>query len=725
MAKKRGITNLVKEFPSLAAEWDYEKNGDLDPTHITNTYGPKVHWKCPQGPDHEWQRIIGERIKSGQGCPFCSNKKVSVTNCLAVLRPDLAKEWHESKNEKTPSDYVIGSGARIWWRCSKVPTHNWQIRICDRTDGSNGSKCPYCRKIIATPDYNLVTEFPEIAAQWHPTKNDKSLPEEYFPSTLKKVWWKCSKGPDHEWRSSISTRTGKRKAGCPYCANKKLSITNSLAAVSSDICIFWDTTKNKKLPSQIIYGSRSPKYYFKCPVATDHKWTDSPKDASERGGCPFCNKTRVSSTYNLSVVFPRVAALWDYKRNYPKRPEDFVPNSHERVYWQCKRFSSHTWRSTINARAQRDGHCPKCTRATSAPELRILAELSSLKVQVKQRHRINKIEIDLYFPRLKLGIEYDGVFYHKDKHDKDTRKNRDLARYGINIIRVREKPLEKISDWDIQIKAAGINKRDLGQLVMTIQQLSDRPIQGVKKYLQATQFINDHIYREYLQAYPDPIAGQSFADLYPEVAKEWDYKKNYPLTPNNFLPSSSSMKFWWVCDKCGGSYDMLIASKTKPKRGCPFCSRHRVSRLNRLSEIYPHLVGEWHPTLNGEVTPDDKSKGSRWIAWWQCKLDSSHIYDMAIQSRTGSRPQSCPYCARKRSQPEKTVQWLNPPWLKEFQGFLKNEEAHLRIGDLHISSGRRVKWLCADCGSFWNSKIVERVGGLCCLCTIRRGNLSA
>ncbi|EDN67547.1 gp148 [Beggiatoa sp. PS] len=32
----------------------------------------------------------------------------------------------------------------------------------------------------------------------------------------KKVWWKCDKGDDHEWKTSLYNRTGERQ-GCPFC----------------------------------------------------------------------------------------------------------------------------------------------------------------------------------------------------------------------------------------------------------------------------------------------------------------------------------------------------------------------------------------------------------------------------------------------------------------------------------------------------------------------------
>ena len=37
--------------------------------------------------------------KRGHVCPFCANKKVSVTNSLATVFPELSKEWHSVLNE--------------------------------------------------------------------------------------------------------------------------------------------------------------------------------------------------------------------------------------------------------------------------------------------------------------------------------------------------------------------------------------------------------------------------------------------------------------------------------------------------------------------------------------------------------------------------------------------------------------------------------------------------
>ncbi len=62
----------------------------------------------------------------------------------------------------------------------------------------------------------LAITHPDIALQWHPTKNGGLGPEDVVAGSNKKVWWQCPKGPDHEWEAVLSSRTG-RGSGCPVC----------------------------------------------------------------------------------------------------------------------------------------------------------------------------------------------------------------------------------------------------------------------------------------------------------------------------------------------------------------------------------------------------------------------------------------------------------------------------------------------------------------------------
>jgi len=62
-------------------------------------------------------------------------------------------------------------------------------------------------------------------SEWHPTKNNGLKPEDFSNYSHKKVWWKCPKGEDHEWETSINNRTKPKGTGCPFCARQKTSKT--------------------------------------------------------------------------------------------------------------------------------------------------------------------------------------------------------------------------------------------------------------------------------------------------------------------------------------------------------------------------------------------------------------------------------------------------------------------------------------------------------------------
>ena len=67
MEKKYVIDN-----PKLMAEWNYEKNIDLDPSKLTLGSDQKPWWKCSNG--HEWEAQIRARVR-GNGCPECAKEK--------------------------------------------------------------------------------------------------------------------------------------------------------------------------------------------------------------------------------------------------------------------------------------------------------------------------------------------------------------------------------------------------------------------------------------------------------------------------------------------------------------------------------------------------------------------------------------------------------------------------------------------------------------------------
>ena len=219
-----GFNDLATTNPTVAKEWNYNKNIGLLPTMISSGSNKKVWWKCSLG--HEWQAVVVERADRGTECPYCTNQKVWIGfNDLATTNPSIASEWNYNKNQELlPTMVPPGSQKRVWWKCCLG--HEWQETIVKRT--TRGYGCPVCSGHKVLAGFNdLATICPDIAEEWHPTKNGTLNPTDVTAGSSKKVWWICRKG--HKWQASIDSRTQKR-AGCPICNQElKTSFLQQLA----------------------------------------------------------------------------------------------------------------------------------------------------------------------------------------------------------------------------------------------------------------------------------------------------------------------------------------------------------------------------------------------------------------------------------------------------------------------------------------------------------------
>lgn len=211
----KGKNDFETMYPELAAEWCCEKNDGLMPYDILPHGSRKIWWRCKKG--HSWQAPVISRTNLKAGCPICAGQRtLPGENDLATLRPDLEAEWHPSKNRDfKPSDCTISSGRKVWWRCKEG--HEWQSVVSTRT-GKDNCGCPYCYGRYAVPGVNdLETVKPELALEWHPTKN-KMKPSQILPNSNKKAWWLCPEC-GYEWRTLIPSRSA-RGSGCPRCAGR-------------------------------------------------------------------------------------------------------------------------------------------------------------------------------------------------------------------------------------------------------------------------------------------------------------------------------------------------------------------------------------------------------------------------------------------------------------------------------------------------------------------------
>ena len=621
MEKKYIIDN-----PKLMAEWNYEKNIDIDPSKLTLGSNKSVWWKCQKG--HEWKTSIHHRNK-GSDCPYCWGRyAIKGENDLQTVNPNLAKEWNYDKNNGlTPMDVLPNSEKKVWWICNKG--HEWQATIGSRTAGSG---CPYCTGKKAIKGLNdLQTVNPSLAREWNYEKNKGFIPEQAMPSSDKKVWWICSKG--HEWQAMINNRN--KGDGCPYCSNKKiLQGYNDLSTLNPSLANEWNYEKNGNLKPEFFSISSGKKVWWKCkhgheweaiiagrnngtgcPYCSNrkiikgyndlatlnpslanewnyakncdlkpenftsnsgkkvwwicekgHEWQASIANRSYGNNCPYCANKKVLSGYNdLQTVNPNLANEWNYAKNNGSTPKDVSPNSGKKAWWICNK--GHEWRAVIASRNAGVG-CPICDteRKTSFPEYAIEYYLKKCGLDVIHSYRKLGYELDIYIPSAKIAIEYDGGFWHKNKRKKDLEKNAKCKKDGIKLYRIRE-GLPSLNDSSIDYVINDYYKDFQTVLEKVLSKIINKDLD--------INLERDNIEIENLREYIEKENSLLISNL--KIAKEWNYEKNGKLRPESFS-ANSGKKVWWKC-KNGHEWQATIAHRNNG-RGCPYCSGRKKPDSN-------------------------------------------------------------------------------------------------------------------------------------------------
>ena len=223
--------SIARLYPVLLKEWDYDKNGQLNPEYVNFGSSRKYWWKCAEC-GNRYLMSANNRTHQCQGCPICAKtKRVKSTSAyqlgqrgsIAENKPEILKEWDYEKNALTPDNYLVNSKKKVWWKCPTC-SGSWQAAIQSRTK-ENGTGCPYCSGRKPLRGYNdLATEFPSLLEEWNIEKNPGLEPTDFTAGSKQKILWTC-KTCGNEWEATIKARTSGEK--CPKCARKEVAQKNA------------------------------------------------------------------------------------------------------------------------------------------------------------------------------------------------------------------------------------------------------------------------------------------------------------------------------------------------------------------------------------------------------------------------------------------------------------------------------------------------------------------
>lgn len=678
------MVSLLDAFPDIAAQWDYERNDELTPADVSYGSNKIVWWKCSLC-GHSYKKKIANRTApakrktESEKCPICLGRIIIPGfNSLKAKFPEIIEqEWDFEKNTIDPDTIPPTYRKKMWWICANG--HNYESLPGNKIYHTGGD-CPYCSSQKLCRETSLGYLNPELAKEWHPTKNGALTPFDVFANTSRYIWWLCPIC-GHEWKAKCSNRNV-NKRGCPHCANcRSSSVPEQLLFITikkhfqdainrhrienDEIDVFvpslnigfeYDGQRfhnEEKLPKDIAKTKRlinSGVYLYRfrednCPeiqvpgcTVIKVKYTPEYRDleaklkillsqlsmkdievdfGSEINAvratldCLPYDKSFAASEERKKETGISPVALWDYETNAPLTPKMVTPFSDKVVNWICPADSSHKWRSSVKSISLGYG-CSRCAKRHQYTTEEWIVEARKVHGDKYQYHLINYIDSNT---KVDIVCPAHGVF--------------------------RQAPSEHLAGKGCA-------------------------------------------YCSHQKFHPS----ESLAILRPDIAAEWDYELNRDsgLTPET-IGLDTKRKFYWHCNNgCNHSYLATIAFRCGRNSGCAVCHGKQVSPDTSLAILNPALAAEW--CAENDKTPSEVTLKSDYVALWKCPNPNHPSYRQKVEVR--SRGVGCVFCNGGKKHP------------KDFEEEVRQLFPYITIIQSFEKSSIKITCKCNNCGHIWH-----------------------
>ncbi len=307
------------------------------------------------------------------------------------------------------SEY-INAQIKVKLKCPEG--HEYKVRPNDfKNKYSRCSKCSNRCPIQAKKEFIELVE----------SMGYKLLSEYVDNST--KVNIRCNKG--HEYK--VIPNNFKNGSRCPKCLN-----VCPIQAKEQFLELL--VKEGYKLISE--YKNSKIKVKLKCPKG--HEYKTKPNDFKNGNRCPVCTKKcpiQAKEHFIQTLDQEGYELIGEYK------------NTQTKVLLKCP--NNHEW-SVVPSNFKHQYHrCPHCKGSTGQRLLqKMLEECDIGKVIYNDREILNGLELDIYYPELSIGIEYQGNYWHTlpENIERDERKKKLCKEKGIHLIEVWDDDFLKNND---------------------------------------------------------------------------------------------------------------------------------------------------------------------------------------------------------------------------------------------------------------------------------------
>jgi hypothetical protein len=491
------------------------------------------------------------------------NSASQVKVSLASANPELAKQWHKTKNlPLTPKDFAPNSNKKVWWVCSKNKAHVWEATIQSRNSGRG---CGLCRGLVVLSGVNdLVTLFPKIAKTWDEKSNQPLDKTKVSPTSSKRVNWICKLG--HSYTLPINSRVNGTE--CQVCNNHQiLPGFNDLKTLFPKTAKEFAIDLNEGKHPKTVGAGSGTSYWWRC--SKGHTWKTTVTNRTFLNStCPSCSRKRVEKgETDFGSLYPKLAKQWSKSLNEGIDSSSLGVGSQAKVWWDCSK--GHSWIATVADRVKGQG----CAVCANRQVVKGVNDLFTTHPHLVAELAPGRNENEVYFT---IPAGTPKRFWWK---------------------------CERGHEWRAAVSSRALDNQGCPYCSGNLVIKGENDLETVN----------------------------------PDLAQEWHYLKNIE-TPDS-LKAGSNKAVWWLC-KRGHEWKASLNRRSSGS-GCPFCSNVKMlSGFNDLETLHPSVSLTWNYNKN-LVVPSQVQSGSHSKYWWKC--EKGHEWQTSVKKRVEG--QGCPTCS--------------------------------------------------------------------------------
>lgn len=502
----------------------------------------------------------------------------------------------------------------------------------------------------------------DLLEQWHPTKNGDLRPIDVTSKTSKKVWWylpyddsKTGKHFDFEWDDSVNHRTASN-VGCPYLNSRRICYGfNDLETWCKNngkeyLLEQWHPTKNGELLPRNTSLSSSKKVWWYLPYDDpetgkhfDFEWEAAISNRVRGANCPFLENSLLYPGYNdFATKNPQLLNEWDYTKN-KVLPSEIFPSSKDDIWWKCE--NGHSYQMTPETKKRGYG-CPICSNrqiifgyndfATLHPDL--MKEWNYEKNKIQPSEISEKSGIKVWWKCKDCGYEWKAT-PHKRCYGRKCPKC--ATRWHTSF------PEQAIFFYIKQIYPDAVNSDNhIGmELDIFIPSIS----KAIEYDGEAWHSTNK---KDRLDDKKNQLCKENNIELIRIREPKLPKIDNCTILVRQDSRTSKSLNEVILEIIKYLNYNNVGISVDVDRDTPQILEQYSTKKIeNSLENCFPDIAAQWHPTLNGNLTPTQVSQKSGANVWWLCT--NGHSYQMKVHYRTVNNLR-CPICNKEKKNLTKT-----------------------------------------------------------------------